>query len=67
MGDGGLGVELRGWAWIGLGYFAAALRRLLRVAHPDHGGVVDAAAERMAELREAGMKYSFPDVPDSAS
>ena len=28
-------------------------RRLLRVAHPDHGGEADGAAERIAELTEA--------------
>lgn len=28
-------------------------RRLLRLAHPDHGGQADAAAERIAELSEA--------------
>jgi curved DNA-binding protein CbpA len=28
-------------------------RRLLRDAHPDHGGAGDAAAERIAELAEA--------------
>jgi curved DNA-binding protein CbpA len=28
-------------------------RRLLRVAHPDQGGVSVGAAERIAELREA--------------
>jgi curved DNA-binding protein CbpA len=28
-------------------------RRLLRMAHPDHGGEVDGAAERIAELTEA--------------
>jgi hypothetical protein len=28
-------------------------RRLIRVAHPDHGGESVGAAERMAELSEA--------------
>ena len=28
-------------------------RRLLRVAHPDHGGDTEGAAERIAELTEA--------------
>jgi len=41
-------------------------RRLLRLAHPDQGGVVDAAAERIAELREA-REVLLSDVPDSTS
>jgi curved DNA-binding protein CbpA len=28
-------------------------RRLLRLAHPDHGGEADAAADRIEELAEA--------------
>jgi curved DNA-binding protein CbpA len=28
-------------------------RRLVRLAHPDHGAVSDGAAERIAELSEA--------------
>jgi curved DNA-binding protein CbpA len=28
-------------------------RRMLRLAHPDHGGDADGAAERIAELTEA--------------
>ena len=31
----------------------ARFRRLARLAHPDHGGAVDGAAERLAELAEA--------------
>jgi curved DNA-binding protein CbpA len=28
-------------------------RRLVRMAHPDHGAARDGAAERLAQLREA--------------
>ena len=28
-------------------------RDLLRVAHPDHGGAIDGAAQRIADLTEA--------------
>jgi curved DNA-binding protein CbpA len=31
----------------------ARFRRLVRLAHPDHGADSDTAAERLAELREA--------------
>ncbi len=41
-------------------------RRLLRVAHPDQGGSADAAAERIAELREA-REVLLSDASDSAT
>jgi hypothetical protein len=37
-------------------------RRLLRTAHPDHGGESDGAAERIAELTEA-RQLLFADLP----
>ncbi len=40
-------------------------RRLLRQAHPDHGGSIDGAAERIAELSEA-REVLLVDGPDSA-
>jgi hypothetical protein len=43
----------------------ARFRRLLRLAHPDHGGQTDHAAERIAELREARLLLlSHPEVPE---
>ncbi len=35
------------------GHIQRQFRDLLRVAHPDHGGDIDAAAQRIAELTEA--------------
>jgi hypothetical protein len=37
----------------GRGDVQRRFRDLLRAAHPDHGGAIDAAAERIAELTEA--------------
>lgn len=45
----GLGVEMP----TGRADIQRRFRRLLRHAHPDHGGTVDGAAERIAELTEA--------------
>lgn len=46
----------------------ARFRRLVRLAHPDHGGARAGAAERLAELRDARELLLTPtDVsPDSA-
>ena len=38
-------------------------RRLLRLAHPDHGGQAEAAAERIAELREARELLLSQELP----
>jgi curved DNA-binding protein CbpA len=35
------------------GDVVARFRRLVRLAHPDHGATRDGAAERLAELAEA--------------
>jgi hypothetical protein len=41
----------------------ARFRRLVRLAHPDHGAESDRAAERLAELREAReLLLSFADA-----
>jgi curved DNA-binding protein CbpA len=41
-------------------------RRLIRLAHPDHGGASDAAAERIAELTEA-RELLLAEVPTRAA
>ena len=41
----------------------ARFRRLVRLAHPDHGAETDRAAERLAELREArAVLLTFADA-----
>jgi hypothetical protein len=41
----------------------ARFRRLVRLAHPDHGAATDRAAERLAELREArALLLTFADT-----
>jgi hypothetical protein len=43
----------------------ARFRRLVRLAHPDHGAETDRAAERLAELREArAVLLTFADTAD---
>jgi hypothetical protein len=45
----------------------ARFRRLVRLAHPDHGAATDRAAERLAELREARtVLLTFADTEDSS-
>jgi hypothetical protein len=46
----------------------ARFRRLVRLAHPDHGAARDGAAERLAELREARelLLSVTTTMPDSA-
>jgi hypothetical protein len=46
----------------------ARFRRLVRLAHPDHGAARDGAAERLAELREARelLLALATSQPDSA-
>jgi curved DNA-binding protein CbpA len=46
----------------------ARFRRLVRLAHPDHGAARDGAAERLAELREARelLLSVTTSMPDSA-
>ena len=45
----------------------ARFRRLVRLAHPDHGAESDRAAERLAELREArSVLLTFAHATDSA-
>jgi len=46
----------------------ARFRRLVRLAHPDHGATRDGAAERLAELRDARelLLASTDSAPDSA-
>jgi len=44
---------LRAGARVERGDVQRRFRRLLRLAHPDHGGAHDGAAERIAELTEA--------------
>lgn len=40
-------------------------RRLVRLAHPDHGAAIDRAAERLAELREAReVLLTFADTAE---
>jgi hypothetical protein len=43
----------------------ARFRRLVRLAHPDHGAASDRAAERLAELREArAVLLTFADAAE---
>ncbi len=46
----------------------ARFRRLVRLAHPDHGAARDGAAERLAELSDAReLLLAHPEAPESAS
>jgi curved DNA-binding protein CbpA len=47
----------------------ARFRRLVRLAHPDHGAARDGAAERLAELSEARdlLLAHAESAPESAS
>jgi hypothetical protein len=46
----------------------ARFRRLVRLAHPDHGAARDGAAERLAELSEAReLLLAHTEAPESAS
>ncbi len=55
----GMGVELHD--------VQARFRRLARLAHPDHGGSPDGAAERLAELAEARAMLLDHERPVAAS
>ncbi len=46
----------------------ARFRRLVRLAHPDHGAAPGGAAERLAELRDARalLLTVVASTPDSA-
>jgi hypothetical protein len=45
----------------------ARFRRLVRLAHPDHGAATDRAAERLAELREArAVLLTFVETDDAS-
>ena len=44
----------------------ARFRRLVRLAHPDHGAATDRAAERLAELREArAVLFTFAESAEA--
>lgn len=68
----GVSAETR-WAMETLGYTAGAavdrhevvrrFRRLVRLAHPDHGGDHEGAAERIAQLTEAREMLLTPAAP----
>jgi len=46
----------------------ARFRRLARLAHPDHGGAVDGAAERLAQLAEAReLLLALADVTEDGA
>ena len=71
----GVEADLR-WAMEVLGYgptdrperddVQRRFRRLLRLAHPDHGGEVETAADRIDELGEARRTLLFALDPDRA-